>query len=86
MRNAIDGLLYDTNQGPARRVMSRSAGRRQAVDHFAFDEIALEIGCDVVDASNVATLASSIGEETSCGVMRQCLSERLKVKDSSCPS
>ena len=82
MRNAINGLLHDANQGPACRVVSRSAGRRQAVDYFSFDEVALKIGSDVVDASNIATLAGSVGKETARGMMRQCLGEGLIVVDS----
>eukprot|EP00964_Phaeocystis_antarctica_P136138 scaffold100558_cov87-Phaeocystis_antarctica.AAC.1 len=43
--------------------MSRSARRRQAVDDLSFDELALEIGGDVVDASDAAALTSGVGEE-----------------------
>jgi hypothetical protein len=49
--------------------MSRSAGRRQAVYYFPFDKFALKIGGDIVNTSNIASLAGSIREKATCRVM-----------------
>ena len=57
--------------------MSRSAGRRQAVYYFPFDEFALKIGGDIVDTSNIAALAGSIREKATCRVMGKRLSKSL---------
>ena len=61
--NAIDRLLHDANQWPARGVVSWSARRRQAVDDLSLEEFALQIGGDIVDASDTAALACGVGEE-----------------------
>ena len=62
--------------------MSRSTWRRQAVDYFSFNEIALKVSCDIVDASDAAAFSSGVGKETTRRVMGQCLGESLIVVDS----
>ena len=82
LRNAIDGLFDDADQGSAGRVVSWGTWRRQAIYYLSFDEIALKIGCDVVNAANVAPLAGSVGEKAARRMMGQCFGEGLIVVDS----
>ena len=63
LRDAVDRLFHDAYERPARRIVSRSAWWWHAIHHLTFEELTLKVGGNVVDAANLATFASGIGEQ-----------------------
>ena len=70
MRDTVNRFDDAANFGKAIRSDLHASGRSMAVDVFAVDELALEVGRNVVDTPNFATIASGIGKQTTCRAVK----------------